>query len=154
MACWLLKSEPAEYGIEDLRKEPRGYGVWDGIRNYQARNLLRDQVAVGDDLLIYHSQCRLVGVAGRGEVVRAGYPDPTQFDPDSPYFDHRASPEEPRWYCIDVAFREAFARIVPLADIKREPLLQDMVLLRQGRLSVQAVSPDQWRQILAMAGAG
>jgi predicted RNA-binding protein with PUA-like domain len=153
MAYWLLKTEPAVYGLAELRKEPRGFGVWDGIRNYQARNLLRDQVRQGDGVLIYHSQCKDVGVVGRAEVVRAAYPDPAQFNPESPYFDPKSTAEEPRWYCIDVAFRDAFPHTVSLAAIKREAALQEMVLLRQGRLSVQAVREDEWRHILAMGGA-
>lgn len=153
MAYWLLKTEPDEYSIEDLRDEPSGHARWDGIRNYQARNLLRDKVCRGDQVLIYHSQCKRVGIVGRGEVTRAAYPDPAQFDPESPYFDPKASSETPRWYCIDIGFKAAFPRTVQLAEIKREPSLADMVLLRQGRLSVQPVEEAHWRRILAMASA-
>ncbi|MBN7795677.1 EVE domain-containing protein [Parahaliea mediterranea] len=151
MAYWLLKTEPDEYSIDDLRRENRGFAVWDGIRNYQARNLLRDQVAIDDEVLIYHSQCKIVGVVGRAVVVRAGYPDPAQFDPDSKYYDPKASADNPRWYCIDVAFNETFPRPLSLAAIKREPALEDMVLLKQGRLSVQPVDPAEWRHILQLA---
>lgn len=154
MKYWLLKTEPNEYSIDDLRGEPAGFGVWDGIRNYQARNLLRDEVAAGDGVLIYHSQCKAVGIVGRAEVVRDGYPDPAQFNPESRYHDPRATPDSPRWYCIDVAYRETFAQPLLLADIKREPTLENMVLLRQGRLSVQPVRAAEWRQILRLAGDG
>lgn len=154
MAYWLLKTEPGEYGIDDLRNEPGGTGVWDGIRNYQARNLLRDKVSAGDGVLIYHSQCKAVGVVGRGEVTRAAYADPAQFDPESKYHDPKASPETPRWFCIDVAYRETFPKPVLLADIKRDPALADMVLLKQGRLSVQPVRSAEWRRLLYLAGAG
>ncbi|GAB3280515.1 EVE domain-containing protein [Parahaliea aestuarii] len=154
MNYWLLKTEPDEYSLDDLRSEPSGQARWDGIRNYQARNLLRDAVQQGDQVLIYHSQCRPVGVAGTAEVVRAGYPDPAQFDPQSHYFDARASQEAPRWYCIDIRFVSAFPHTVTLADIKSEPALEDMVLRRQGRLSVQPVSPQEWRHVHAMAGGG
>lgn len=152
MNYWLLKTEPDAYSLDDLRRESRGFGVWDGIRNYQARNLLRDEVAMGDGVLIYHSQCKAVGVVGRGEVVRAGYPDPAQFEPKSPYHDPKARPGEPRWFCIDVAFREAFATPLLLADIKRDPALEGMTLLKQGRLSVQPVRECEWRHILRLAG--
>ncbi|TXS88935.1 EVE domain-containing protein [Parahaliea maris] len=151
MAYWLLKTEPDEYSIDDLRNEPSGHARWDGIRNYQARNLLRDEVSRGDEVLIYHSQCKPVGVVGCGEVTREAYPDPAQFDPENHYFDPKASPESPRWFCVDIRFKAAFPRTVQLAEIKREPSLADMVLLRQGRLSVQPVREAEWQHILAMA---
>ncbi|WP_116369140.1 EVE domain-containing protein [Parahaliea mediterranea] len=154
MNYWLLKTEPDEYSLEHLRSEPSGQARWDGIRNYQARNLLRDAVAAGDQVLIYHSQCRQVGVVGQAEVVRGGYPDPAQFDPDSHYYDAKASADAPRWYCIDIRFVAALPRTVTLAEIKREPQLDDMVLRRQGRLSVQPVTRAQWQHILSMAKRG
>lgn len=151
MAYWLFKSEPDEFSIDDLaalggRPEP-----WDGIRNYQARNLLRDRVAVGDEVLIYHSSCKTVGVAGTGRVVRAAYPDPAQFDPDSKYYDPKASEDAVRWYCVDVVFGEKFPEVLPLARLKAMPGLENMVLLRQGRLSVQPVTASEWRQIIEAA---
>lgn len=147
MAYWLFKSEPDEYSIDDLAREPRGYGVWDGIRNYQARNYLRDQVAPGDCILFYHSSCKQVGVAGTAQVVRAGYPDPAQFDTGSKYHDARATPDAPRWYCVDISFQQKFKRVLLLGELRDIPGLQDMVLLNQGRLSIQPVTTAQWRII-------
>ena len=151
MAYWLFKSEPAEFSIEDLEALGQTPERWDGIRNYQARNLLRDRVAAGDGVLFYHSSCKNVGVAGTARVVRAAYPDPAQFDPDSKYFDPRAGPEKPRWYCVDVVFGEKFPAVLPLAQLKSMPGLEDMVLLKQGRLSIQPVTASEWQQILQAA---
>ena len=150
MAYWLFKSEPDEYSIDDLQAEPAGFGVWDGIRNYQARNFLRDQVAVGDGVLFYHSSCKQVGIVGTAEVVKAGYPDPAQFDPENDYFDPKATPEAPRWYCVDIRYRSRFNSLIPLAELRTIPTLADMVLLNQGRLSVQPVKPDEWLLILGL----
>ena len=149
MNYWLFKSEPDEFGIEDL--QARGRARWDGIRNYQARNLLRDQVRGGDQVLIYHSSCKVVGVAGIAEVVSEPYADPAQFDPASKYFDPKASPDAPRWFALDVGFVEKFVRVLPLARIKREPLLAEMVLIRQGRLSVQPVTASEWQLLTVLA---
>lgn len=153
MTYWLLKTEPDVFGIADLARAPGQTTRWDGIRNYQARNLLRDQVQRGDLALIYHSQCRPTGVAGLAEVVSNAYPDPAQFDPESPYFDPKATPETPRWYSVDVSLREIFPALVPLAKIKQTPALQDMVLLKQPRLSVQPVSEAQAQQLLSLVEA-
>jgi predicted RNA-binding protein with PUA-like domain len=147
MAYWLFKSEPDEYSIDDLRNEPAGVGVWDGIRNYQARNFLRDQVAVGDEVLFYHSSCKQVGIAGTAEVVRAAYPDPAQFNPESRYFDPRATSETPRWYCVDIRYVGQFDAVIPLAELRKMPALADMVLLNQGRLSIQPVRQEEWTVI-------
>ncbi len=154
MNYWLFKSEPDEYSIDDLFAEADGFGRWDGIRNYQARNLLRDSVAENDGVLFYHSSCKLTGVAGIARVVRAAYPDPAQFDPDSRYFDPRAAPTEPRWFCVDVAPVAKFDSVLPLKALKSEPALAEMVLLKQGRLSVQPVRAGEWERILQMAGHG
>ena len=150
MAFWLFKSEPDEYSIDDLQAEPAGFGVWDGIRNYQARNFLRDEVAVGDGVLFYHSSCKHVGNAGTADVVKAGYPDPAQFDPDNRYFDPKATAEAPRWYCVDIRFRSRIEPLIPLAELRAIPTLEDMVLLNQGRLSIQPVQPAEWSLILAL----
>lgn len=144
MAYWLFKSEPDEYSIDDLAAEPLGWGRWDGIRNYQARNFLRDRVTVGDGVLFYHSSCRQVGVAGIARVVREGYPDPAQFNPDSAYFDPKADSAAPRWYCVDIAFERKFQQLLPLADLRELPGLREMVLLNQGRLSIQPVTATEW----------
>jgi predicted RNA-binding protein with PUA-like domain len=148
---WLFKSEPDVYGIDDLQQEPKGTGHWDGIRNYQARNFLRDQVKEGDRVFIYHSQCKPPGIAGIARVVREAYPDPAQFDPDSDYYDPKASKDNPRWYAVDIQFEEKFPELVPLKTIKQQAELEDMVLLKQGRLSVQPVKATEWKKILKLA---
>ncbi|AOS96714.1 EVE domain protein [Microbulbifer aggregans] len=150
MNYWLFKSEPDEYSIDDLAAEPAQTGRWDGIRNYQARNFLRDRVAGGDGVLFYHSACKVPAVVGTAEVVRAAYPDPAQFAPDSPYFDPKASAEKPRWFCVDLRWRSKFMRPVPLAEIKADPLLQEMVLVKQGRLSIQPVEREEWEHLLQL----
>lgn len=147
MAYWLLKTEPGEYGLDDLAAAGER-AVWDGIRNYQARNHLRDGVRRGDLALIYHSGSRDPGVVGMAEVVVDPYPDPSQFDADSRYYDDRASVDAPRWLCVDIRFRERFPRPLTLAAARQCEPLQEMVLLRHGRLSVQPVSDAQWRFIL------
>jgi predicted RNA-binding protein with PUA-like domain len=148
---WLFKSEPHVYGIEDLRKERHGIGRWDGIRNYQARNFLRDQVREGDEVFVYHSQCKVPGVAGMARVVKAAYPDPAQFDPQSDYFDPKANPDQPRWYAVDIQWLKTFPQVVPLKTIKQDAALENMVLLKQGRLSVQPVKAPEWRHIVKLA---
>ncbi|WP_346838650.1 EVE domain-containing protein [Microbulbifer sp. SAOS-129_SWC] len=150
MNYWLFKSEPDEYSIDDLAAEPGQTGRWDGIRNYQARNFLRDAVAAGDAVLFYHSACKVPAVVGSAEVVRAAYPDPAQFDPESKYFDPKASADKPRWFCVDIRFRARFARPLPLAEIKQNPQLADMVLVKQGRLSIQPVTAAEWTTIVAL----
>lgn len=144
MNYWLFKSEPDEYSIADLAAEPGKTGRWDGIRNYQARNFLRDSVQTGDGVLFYHSACKVPAVVGTAEVVRAAYPDPAQFDPESKYFDPKATEEKPRWYCVDIRWQSAFNHPVPLAEIKQNPQLADMVLVKQGRLSIQPVTKEEW----------
>lgn len=153
MAYWLFKSEPDDYSIEDLQTETAGFAVWDGIRNYQARNFLRDDVAVGDGVLFYHSSCKNVGVVGTARVVRDAYPDPAQFDPESRYFDPKASHEVPRWFCVDVTFDAAFDRLVALSELREIPELADMVLLNRGRLSVQPVTDSEWDLITSLGQA-
>lgn len=151
MNYWLFKSEADEYSIDDLAAEPGQVGRWDGIRNFQARNFLRDRVRPRDRVLFYHSACKVPAVAGTAEVVRAAYPDPAQFDRKSKYFDPRVSEEKPRWYCVDVKWRSAFARPVPLAEIKGHPDLAGMVLVKQGRLSVQPVTAKEWKTIVRLS---
>jgi predicted RNA-binding protein with PUA-like domain len=148
---WLFKTEPGEYGIEQLAAEPDG-ARWDGIRNYQARNLLRDQVSVGDGVFIYHSSCKPAGIAGVATVTKAAYADPSQFDPQSRYRDPRATAEQPRWFCVDVGFVARLPRLLTIGDIRSVPELRDMVLLRQGRLSIQPVTAAEWRALLRLAG--
>jgi predicted RNA-binding protein with PUA-like domain len=149
---WLLKSEPESYSIDDLEREVQTH--WDGIRNYQARNLLRDELQPGDGVLIYHSSAEPPGVAGVAEVVRGGYPDPSALDPSSRYFDPRASPTDPRWYMVDVRFVERFPRLVPLAVLKSTRGLETMVVTTKSRLSVQPVTPEEFAIVLGLGRSG
>lgn len=151
MSYWLFKSEPAEYGIDDLAAEPQQTTRWFGIRNYQARNLLRDQVKTSDIVLFYHSSCKPTAVVGIASVVTAAYPDPTQFDELSSYYDAKSSKENPRWICVDIQLKEKFKRPVELVNIKKEKSLQNMVLLNQGRLSIQPVKENEFITIINMA---
>ncbi len=148
---WLMKSEPYAYSIDDLERD--GVTWWDGVRNYAARNLMRDRMRIGDRVLFYHSNARPPGVVGIAEVCRESYPDHTQFDSESKYFDPKASPENPRWFMVDVRFVEKFPRMVSLPEIRATPKLADMVLVNRSRLSVQPVAPEEYERIVAMAGA-
>jgi predicted RNA-binding protein with PUA-like domain len=147
---WLFKAEPHIYGIDHLNAAPKKTGRWDGIRNYQARNFLRDQVALGDEVFIYHSSCKNIGIVGTAKVVKTAYPDPTQFDPESNYYDPKSTPENPRWVSVDIQVTKTFPRIISLAEIKAQNELQNMVLVKQGRLSTQPVTPEEWNFILHM----
>jgi predicted RNA-binding protein with PUA-like domain len=150
---WLLKSDPETFGIAQLEASPGRTTGWDGVRNYQARNLLRDEIRVGDLALFYHSQADPPAVMGTARVVRGGYPDPTQFDRRSRYHDPDSSPENPRWYAVDIRLEQVFARPVPLPELRATPGLSEMVLLRRGsRLSVQPVSPAEWKIVTALGG--
>jgi predicted RNA-binding protein with PUA-like domain len=152
MRHWLFKSEPDSYSIEDLRRD--GSTFWDGVRNYQARNFMRDDVRVGDPVLFYHSNSEPLGVAGIARVSREAYPDPTALDPESPYFDPKAGSDDPRWYMVDVEFVEAFPRVVPLDEIRAAPGLEKMPLVNKSRLSVQPVSPGEFDAIVALGRRG
>jgi len=140
---WLFKSEPDHYSVADLAAEPQGRVRWDGIRNYQARNLLRDQVTPGDLVFFYHSSCPRPAIVGLAEVVSAPYPDPTQFDPDSPYFDPKASAEQPRWYAVDIRHRQTLNTALEGKVLRQYPELAGMVLFSNPRLSIQAVSAEE-----------
>lgn len=151
MAYWLMKSEPDVFGIDDLANRPGQTEPWDGVRNYQARNMLRDQMQAGDCVLFYHSNCNPPGIAGIAEIVRAGYPDHTAFDPESKYFDPKSDPAKPRWYMVDVRFVRKFKRILSLDELRTTPGLEEMALLRRGnRLSVMPVSEAEWAIVLAL----
>lgn len=147
MNYWLFKTEPAEYSIQDLKHEKNSTGRWDGIRNYQARNFIRDKIQIGDQIFIYHSQCKPVGIAGTAQVVSEAYPDPAQYNPESHYYDPKSTQENPRWFCVDIQFLTEFKQIYPLATIKNQAALADMVLVKQGRLSIQPVTQQQWQFI-------
>jgi predicted RNA-binding protein with PUA-like domain len=149
MGYWLVKSEPETFGIEHLREKDVEH--WDGVRNYAARNNLM-AMKVGDLALFHHSSADPPGIAGMCEVVREAYPDHTQFDPESKYFDPKATPDNPRWFMPDVKFVKKFDRFVPLAEIRAMPGLQDMEMFRYNRLSVSRVSEKEWDIILELAG--
>lgn len=152
MNYWLFKSEPAEFGIDDLAKADRQTTRWDQIRNYQARNLIRDEITRGDNVFIYHSQCRPTGIAGLARVVSEPFPDPTQFDPQHDYYDPKSQPDTPRWYSVDIQLLQIFQPLLPLTIIKQQPGLQQMRLLKQGRLSVQPVTPAEAKLLLKLVG--
>ncbi len=151
MHYWLMKSEPDVFGIDDLAARPGQTEHWDGVRNYQARNMLRDQMQVGDRVFFYHSNCKEPGIVGIAEIVRAGYPDHTAFDPDGKYYDPKSDPANPRWFMVDVRFVRKLGRTITLEELKRHPELEEMPLVRRGnRLSVQPVTTRQWQTILAL----
>jgi predicted RNA-binding protein with PUA-like domain len=151
MKYWLMKSEPDVFGIDDLAKRPRKTEHWDGIRNYQVRNMLRDEMQKGDEALFYHSNCKEPGVVGIVRIVRAAYPDHTAFDPESKYYDPKSDPENPRWLMVDVQFVRKFKREISLQELKTHQFLADMLVLRRGsRLSVTPVSKKHWDYILKL----
>lgn len=146
---WLMKVEPSAYTIDDLERD--GRTGWEGVRNYKARNLLRDEIQVGDGVLFYASNADPSGVVGLAEVVRAGYPDPLQFVHGHGYFDPKATPDAPIWYSVDIRFVERFPAVVPLADLRANPALRGMMVIKRGaRLSVQPVSPAEYAEVCRM----
>ncbi|WP_434357814.1 EVE domain-containing protein [Parasalinivibrio latis] len=149
MAYWLFKTEPDTFSIDTLKAQQ--VSCWEGVRNYQARNMLRDEVKEGDLVLIYHSSCKDVGVVGIAEVVRAAYPDHFQFDPESDYYDPKSDPENPRWIMVDIKYCQHLP-YVSLARLKANEKLVEMPLVKRGnRLSVMPVTADQWEEIMVMA---
>ncbi len=145
-----MKSEPDVFSIDDLARKKRS--AWDGVRNYQARNFMRDGMKIGDLILFYHSNAEPSGIAGIAKVASAAYPDPTQFDKKSEYFDPKATKEKPIWQLVDVEFVEKFKAVLPLERIKVEPELSEMPLVQKGtRLSVMPVSHAEWQTILRLA---
>ena len=152
MKYWLLKSEPDVFSLEDLKNCPNQTEPWDGIRNYQARNLMRDEMKVGDQAFFYHSRQAEPAIVGTVKVVREAYPDHTSWDPSSKYFDEKSSPENPRWLMVDVQFESEFSNPVTLKELRGVPELKEMFLLRKGmRLSVQPVTEEEFQLILAIA---
>ncbi len=151
MNYWLMKSEPDAFGINDLYNKPNQIEHWDGVRNYQARNMMRDDMKLGDLVFFYHSNCEMPGIAGIMEIVKEGYPDFSAFDPDDKHFDPKSDPENPRWIMVDVKYVRALSRIISLKELKDQEQLADLALVRRGnRLSIMPVTKDQWEFILLM----
>jgi predicted RNA-binding protein with PUA-like domain len=153
MNYWLFKSEPDTFGIDHLAKAPKRTSAWDGVRNFQARNMLRDSIKKGDEAFFYHSSCAVPGIVGIVEIVKAGYPDETAFDPKHHHYDADSKPDEPRWYVVDVQLKRKFSRVISLEELKQHAAkkLKDFVLLRRGnRLSVMPVAKKDWDFILAL----
>ncbi len=154
MNYWLLKSEPSAFSIENLAASPGRRTCWDGVRNYQARNFIRDEMRRGDRAFFYHSSCPQPGIAGIVRIARAAYPDHTQFDAHSPYHDPDSEPSDPRWYMVDITLEKAFDRVITLPELRQHSAggLSGMTLLRRGnRLSVMPVSDDHWQFILKLS---
>jgi predicted RNA-binding protein with PUA-like domain len=150
MKFWLMKSEPDEFSIDHLASAPRKTTPWFGVRNYQARNFMRDGMQVGDGVLFYHSSCPEPGIAGIAQVASAAYPDETQFDPKSPYFDPKAKRDAPRWMLVDVKL-VAKTRLLSLEEMRSTPALDDMVTLKRGnRLSITPVTAAEWKAVLKL----
>jgi predicted RNA-binding protein with PUA-like domain len=151
MKYWLMKSEPDVFGIDDLKNAPGKTEPWDGVRNFQARNMMRDDMKTGDLAFLYHSSCKEPGIAGIMEIVRAGYPDTTAFDSNARYFDPKSDPANPRWYRVDVRFVRKLKRIITLSELKEHSEVTGLPLVRRGnRLSVMPVSWQQWKFILTL----
>ena len=147
---WLFKSEPETFSIDHLSQRPKQTEHWDGVRNYQVRNMLRDQIKVGDQAFFYHSSCTPAGIVGIMEIVKAGYPDPSAWNPESKYYDPKSSPENPRWFMVDVHFVKKFKHIITLGELKKHPALDNMQVARRGnRLSITPVTKEEWKIILA-----
>ena len=153
MNFWLMKSEPDDFGIDHLKARPKKTEPWDGVRNYQARNMMRDQMKKGDQVFFYHSNCKQPGIVGIMEVVREGYVDHTAFDPEEKYYDPKSDPDNPRWYMVDIKYKRHLKREISLQELKpyADDALQDFPLLRRGnRLSIMPVTPEQWAFILSL----
>lgn len=151
MKYWLMKSEPETFSFTDLKKKKKA--LWDGVRNYQARNFMSQEMSIGDMVLFYHSSCEVPGVAGLAKVSAPAQPDPTQFKRDSEYYDAKATPEKPIWFCVEVAAVEEFKNYVSLSQIREEPKLKDLLLLKRGqRLSIQPVSESHFKILSKMGG--
>jgi predicted RNA-binding protein with PUA-like domain len=150
MAYWLMKSEPDAYSIDDLKRDGSTY--WDGIRNYQVRNMIRDDMKIGDEAIFYHSNCKPPAAVGVMRIASEAYPDPTQFDQDSAYYDAGSDPDDPRWLVRDVEYVRHLPRTVSLQEMKAHPGLEGFQLLKRGnRLSIVPVSEAQWSLIMRLA---
>lgn len=156
MNHWLMKSEPSTFSIDDLAAAPKRTTCWDGVRNYQVRNMLRDQFAVGDLAFMYHSSCPEPGIVGVMKVVKTGYPDSTAFDPKHDHYDAASTPQQPRWYMVDVRLEQRFSRVITLDELRHHATkkLRGLLILQRGnRLSITPVSDDHWRFIMSLASA-
>ncbi len=152
MQYWLFKSEPNCFSIDDLSRRPKQISPWDGVRNYQVRNMLRDEIKLGDQVFFYHSSCTPPGIAGIVEVVKEGYPDFTAWDLRSDHYDPKSTQENPRWYMVDVKLVKKFPRLITLDEIKQDSKLKEMLILRKGnRLSITPVTSKEWKEILTLA---
>ncbi len=153
MKYWLMKSEPSTFSIDDLAKAPRQTTCWDGVRNYQVRNMLRDEMAVGDLAFMYHSSCDEPGIVGVIEIVKPGYPDHTAFDRKHDHYDAASKPESPRWYMVDVRLKQRFSRVILLDELRRyeSKQLREMLILKRGnRLSITPVDASHWKFIMSL----
>ena len=154
MNYWLMKTEPSTFSIDDLAKAPKRTTCWDGVRNYQVRNMMRDQFAVGDLAFMYHSSCEVPGVVGVMKVVSKGYPDSTAFDPKHAHYDPDSNPKDPRWYMVDVRLEQRFSRVISLDELRTHTngKLRELLILKRGnRLSITPVSAAEWRFICSLA---
>lgn len=148
----MMKCEPSVYNIEDLSKEKNQTTTWEGVRNYQARNMLRDEIKKGDLAFFYYSNAKVPGIAGIMEIAKDGYPDFTAWDPEHRYFDPVSTPDNPRWYLVDVKLVKIFPSLIPLSELRADPHLADLWILRKGnRLSVTPVTAEHWAEILTLA---
>ena len=151
MTYWLMKSEPDVFGIDDLMSMPGKTDKWEGVRNYQVRNMMRDEMRRGDLAFFYHSNCKEPGIAGIMKIVREGYPDSTAFDPEAKYFDPKSDPANPRWYMVDVRYVRKLKRVITLAELRTCSGLEELPLLQRGnRLSIMPVSEAHWDYILSL----
>ena len=149
MQYWLMKSEPSEYSIDHLKRDNVEH--WDGVRNYQARNMMRDKMKVGDLAFLYHSNCNEIGIVGIMTIHKEGYPDHLAFYPKDKHYDPKSDPEKPRWFMVDVKYKRKMKRVISLQELRDTKGLEDMALVRKGNsLSVMPVSKDEWNLILAM----
>jgi predicted RNA-binding protein with PUA-like domain len=150
---WLMKCEASECTFAELKERPGGVGHWRGVRNYQARNFIRNEMAKGDLVLFYNSNCETPGVGGIAEIVRAAYPDPSAFDRTSSYYDAKSASDDPRWFSVDVKWKRPFKRFVSLADLKATPALADMRVVQRGqRLSIQPVTKAEFDTVSKLGG--
>ena len=153
MKYWLMKSEPSTFSIDDLAKAPRQTTCWDGVHNYQVRNMLRDEMAVGDLAFMYHSSCDEPGIVGVIEIVKPGYPDNTAFDRKHDHYDAASKPESPRWYMVDVRLKQRFSRVISLDELRRHESkqLREMLILKRGnRLSITPIDASHWKFIMSL----